>query len=108
MAACWGLEWLTLTKMLVVVDEHVDVRDGRAVLQAMGANVDGRRDVIPWQGPAWTGDHAADDPNAGTHVGIDATAKLPGESTRPWPARLVTDEAIAELVAKRWKEYGVQ
>src|SRR5581483_5023847 len=46
MHALWGLGLLSLTKGIVVVDEHVDVHDYEQVLFHAGANVDPKRDVL--------------------------------------------------------------
>ncbi|HEY3961670.1 MAG TPA: menaquinone biosynthesis decarboxylase, partial [Gaiellaceae bacterium] len=45
MHAIWGLGMLSLTKGIVVVDEHVDVHDYEQVMFYVGANVDPKRDV---------------------------------------------------------------
>ena len=46
MHAIWGLGMLSLTKGIVIVDEHVDVHDYAQVLFYVGANVDPKRDVV--------------------------------------------------------------
>ncbi|HEX4130923.1 MAG TPA: UbiD family decarboxylase [Pirellulales bacterium] len=105
LAAMWGLDWLMFTKLVVVVDEHVDVHDPKAVLRAVGANVDVDRDLVRWTGPAASDDHAANDSRLGHRLGIDATAKLPEEAGNRWPARLTEAAEIIELLDRRWKEY---
>ena len=52
MHALWGLGMLSLTKGIVVVDEHVDVHDYAQVMFYVGANVDPKRDVHLTEGPA--------------------------------------------------------
>ena len=53
MHAIWGLGMLSLTKAVVVVDEHVDVARLRSeVFFYVGANVDPARDVVLTDGPA--------------------------------------------------------
>jgi 4-hydroxy-3-polyprenylbenzoate decarboxylase len=106
-AALWGLEMLMFTKLLVIVDESVDVHDPGQVLAAIGANVYPGRDVFFHQGPGFPLDHAAPEPLAGHQMAIDATAKLPGEHPYPWPARLELDAATAKLIEERWAEYGI-
>ena len=51
MHALWGLGMLSLTKAIVVVDEHVDVHDYEQVFFYVGANVDPKRDVELTRGP---------------------------------------------------------
>ena len=46
MHALWGLGLMSLTKSIVVVDEHVDVHDYEQVFFYACANVDPKRDVI--------------------------------------------------------------
>jgi len=58
MHALWGLGLLSLTKGIVVVDEHVDVHDYAQVLFYAGANVDPKRDVLLSEGPLDHLDHA--------------------------------------------------
>ena len=52
MHAIWGLGMLSLTKSVVVVDEHVDVHDYEEVFFYVGANVDPKRDVAAHRGAA--------------------------------------------------------
>ena len=87
-AAFWGLELTMCRKLVIVVDEHVDVHDAAAVLRAVAANVHPGRDAAFHPGPAHPLDHAAPTPLVGQHLCLDATAKLPGEHPGPWPARL--------------------
>ena len=108
MYALWGAGQMALTKIIVVVDEHVDVHDANAVWFQVGANVDPRRDLVIVDGPLDILDHAAPFCGAGSKLGIDATRKIPGEGTvRPWPAELEMSPEIRELVNRRWVEYGL-
>ncbi|MEW6545361.1 MAG: menaquinone biosynthesis decarboxylase [Bacillota bacterium] len=108
MSALWGLGLLALTKVVVVVDEDVDVHDYRQVTWVVGTSVDPGRDVTVVWGPVDALDHAAPYPAYGTKMGIDATRKWPGEGqVRPWPARAEMSPEIRELVDRRWEEYGL-
>jgi 4-hydroxy-3-polyprenylbenzoate decarboxylase len=107
MHAIWGLGLLALTKMVIVVDAHVDPHDYAAVAFYVGANVDPARDVVLTDGPADQLDHATARQFLGGKLGIDATAKSPAEGARPWPAEIEMDEATRELVERRWREYGL-
>jgi 4-hydroxy-3-polyprenylbenzoate decarboxylase len=77
------------------------------VLAAIGANVHPGRDVFCQQNPGHAFDHASPTPRLGHPMAIDATAKLPGEHDRPWPAELAAGQEIVELVSRRWREYGL-
>jgi 4-hydroxy-3-polyprenylbenzoate decarboxylase len=107
MHAIWGLGMLSLTKAVVVVDEHVDVHDYGQVFFYVGANVDPARDVVISEGPLDHLDHAPTHQFFGGKLGIDATAKGPDEGTRPWPEEIEMSEEIRALVDRRWDEYGI-
>ncbi len=79
MHAIWGLGMLSLTKGIVVVDEHVDVHDYEQVMFYVGANVDPKRDIVITEGPLDHLDHAPTLQFIGGKIGIDATAKGPLE-----------------------------
>jgi 4-hydroxy-3-polyprenylbenzoate decarboxylase len=107
MHAIWGLGMLSLTKCVVVVDEHVDVHDYGQVLFYAGANVDPKRDVVLAEGPLDHLDHAPERQFVGGKLGIDATAKWPEEGARPWPDEIEMSAEVRELVDRRWAEYGI-
>jgi 4-hydroxy-3-polyprenylbenzoate decarboxylase len=106
MHAIWGLGMLSLTKCVVVVDEHVDVHDYEQVLFYAGANVDPKRDVVLSEGPLDHLDHAPERQFFGGKLGLDATAKWPEEGARPWPEEIEMSAEIKALVDRRWAEYG--
>jgi 4-hydroxy-3-polyprenylbenzoate decarboxylase len=107
MHAIWGLGMLSLTKGIVVVDEHVDVHDYAQVMFYVGANVDPGRDVVITEGPLDHLDHAPTLQFIGGKIGIDATAKGPLEGTREWPPEIEMSDEVRELVDRRWAEYGI-
>ncbi len=108
MNAIWGLGMLSLTKGIVVVDEHVNVHDYAEVMFYVGANVDPKRDVVIGEGPLDHLDHAPTLQFFGGKIGIDATAKGPLEGAREWPPEIEMDAAVRELVDRRWQEYGIR
>src|SRR5213080_3666467 len=107
MHAIWGLGMLSLTKGVVVVDEHVNVHDYEEVFFYVGANVDPGRDVLITEGPLDHLDHSPTHQFFGGKLGIDATAKGPDEGTRPWPEEIEMSDEIRALVDRRWDEYGI-
>ena len=107
MHAIWGLGMLSLTKSVVVVDEHVNVHDYEQVFFYVGANVDPKRDVVLSEGPLDHLDHAPTLQFQGGKIGIDATAKGPLEGTREWPPEIEMAPEIRERVERRWEEYGI-
>lgn len=113
MHAIWGAGQMAWTKMIVVVDEHVNVHDADEVWFHVCANCDPGRDVEIVNGPLDILDHAAPRLGAGHKIGFDATAKVPGEEVgghliRRWPTLLDMDVDIKALIERRWSEYGLQ
>jgi len=97
MHGLWGAGQMMFTKMIVAVDAEVNVHDTGEVLFYLGANVDPERDMIFIKSPCDSLDHATTFPNVGSHVGIDATRKLPGEGyVRGWPEECRTTPEAAE------------
>lgn len=108
MNALWGIDRLSNVKMLVVVDEHVDIQDDKAVWSAAGANSHPGRDTIFSEGPADMLDHAAPVRGVGHRMGIDATSKSAEEGhPRNWPDAMEVDTETSKLVAQRWQNYGI-
>jgi 4-hydroxy-3-polyprenylbenzoate decarboxylase len=107
MHALWGLGMLSLSKSIVVVDDHVDVHDYADVFFRVTANVDPKRDILITEGPLDHLDHAPGRQFYGGKLGIDATHKLPEEDARPWPEEIVMSDEIRELVTRRWQDYGI-
>jgi 4-hydroxy-3-polyprenylbenzoate decarboxylase len=108
MHAIWGAGQMSFTKFIIVVDEHVDVHNEQDVLFHLFSNCDPQRDSEIVHGPIDILDHAAPEHGAGSKIGFDATAKWPGEGkVRAWPKELEMDQAMIDLVQRRWKEYGV-
>ncbi|MDI6689698.1 MAG: menaquinone biosynthesis decarboxylase [Actinomycetota bacterium] len=107
--ALWGLGQMMFTKMIVVVDENVDVQNPSEVAWKVFNNVDPERDIIFTKGPLDVLDHASNTPNWGSKMGIDATKKWREEGyTREWPDDIRMDEEIRRLVDEKWDEYGLE
>jgi 4-hydroxy-3-polyprenylbenzoate decarboxylase len=112
MHSIWGTGQMAWTKMIVVVDEHVNVHDHEQVLFELCANCDPGRDVETVHGPLDILDHAAPYLGAGTKMGFDATRKIPGEQVhglpiRDFPTRLAMSPQIVAQVERRWRELGL-
>src|SRR5216110_3238980 len=97
MHGLWGMGQMMFSKYIVVVDEDCDVHNTSDVLFRLCANTDPGRDTTVIKNPSDSLDHAPTDQNIGSHMGFDATRKLPGENYhRPWPELLkMTEEAQA-------------
>src|SRR6266496_1294726 len=103
MHGLWGMGQMMFSKYIVAVDEDCDVHNTSEVLFRLCANTDPARDTTIIRNPSDSLDHAPTDQNIGSHMGFDATRKLPGENYhRPWPELLkMTDEARTLVDALR-------
>jgi 4-hydroxy-3-polyprenylbenzoate decarboxylase len=109
MMGIWSfLRQFMYTKLVIVVDADIDVRDWKDVMWAVSTNVDAGRDITVIDGtPIDYLDFASPEPGLGAKLGIDATTKLPPETHRPWGKRIrMSDNVIAE-VTRKWEEYGL-
>lgn len=107
MCALWGMGQMMFTKMIIVVDAHVNVHDMNEVWWRVYNNIDPKRDFLFVEGPVEVLDHAGSLPAFGSKVGIDATKKGPGEGhTREWPDEIEMSSEIKDLVTARWQDYG--
>jgi 4-hydroxy-3-polyprenylbenzoate decarboxylase len=109
MNGLWGMGQMMFTKIIVIVDAGVNVHDTSEVLFQICSNIDPQRDVLFTRGPCDSLDHAQNEPNIGSHMGIDATRKLAGEGyKREWPdACVMPDAQVAkakELLEKAYKK----
>ena len=99
MHGLWGMGQMMFSKYIVVVDEDCDVHNTSEVLFRLCANTDPERDSTIIRNPSDSLDHAPTEQNIGSHMGIDATRKLPGENYhRPWPELLKMEERVRALV----------
>jgi 4-hydroxy-3-polyprenylbenzoate decarboxylase len=99
MHGLWGMGQMMFSKYIVVVDEDCDVHNTSEVLFRLCANTDPARDTTVIKNPSDSLDHAPSEQNVGSHMGFDATRKLPGENyRRPWPELLRMTEEAQRLV----------
>jgi len=106
MFGVWGfLRQFMYTKYIIVVDDDIDIRSWPEVIWALTTRVDAARDtMIVDNTPIDYLDFASPIAGLGSKMGIDATHKWPGETSREW-GRAITmpqsllDQAEAELAA---------
>jgi 4-hydroxy-3-polyprenylbenzoate decarboxylase len=104
MNAIWSLGQAMFTKVIIVVDEDVDVQNIPDVTLKVLNHIDPERDIQFTLGPVDSLDHASRLANYGSKMGIDATRKWPTEGfTRPWPDEIVMDAKTKTLVDGKWK-----
>jgi 4-hydroxy-3-polyprenylbenzoate decarboxylase len=99
MHGLWGMGQMMFSKYVIVVDADCNVHNTSEVLFRWCANTDPERDSIFTRNPSDALDHAPSIPTMGTHMGFDATRKLPGEGyTRPWPEMVRMPDAIRSRI----------
>ena len=109
MFGVWSyLRQFMYTKFIVVVDEDVDARDWKEVVWAITTRVDPARDtLIAENTPIDYLDFASPVSGLGSKMGIDATAKWPGETARRWGTPIAMDQAVKRRVDEMWKALGL-
>ena len=100
MFGIWSfLRQFMYTKIVVVMDEDVNIRDWKDVVWALTTRVDPARDLtIIERTPIDYLDFASPVAGLGSKLGIDATNKWPGETTRDWGRPIVMDDAVKAKV----------
>ena len=109
MFGIWSfLRQFMYTKIVVVVDDDVDVRDWKEVIWALTTRVDAARDVtIVDNTPIDYLDFASPVSGLGSKMGIDATNKWPGETARTWGRPIAMDAAVKKRVDELWAGLGL-
>lgn len=104
MFGVWSfLRQFMYTKFIVVVDDDVDVRDWKEVIWAITTRVDPARDTVLVENtPIDYLDFASPVSGLGSKMGIDATDKWPGETTREWGRPIQMDAAVKARVDGMW------
>jgi len=79
MNSLWGAGQMMFNKILIVTDADIDLNNSKAVAELIFDRVHPLDDVIFNKGPVDVLDHSSSRFALGSKLGIDATAKLPGE-----------------------------
>lgn len=109
MFGVWSyLRQFMYTKFIVVVDEDIDIRDWKEVIWALTTRVDPVRDTLMADNtPIDYLDFASPVSGLGSKMGIDATNKWPGETTREWGRTLTMDADVCRKVDAWWDALGL-
>ncbi|GGX49715.1 3-octaprenyl-4-hydroxybenzoate carboxy-lyase [Undibacterium squillarum] len=109
MFGVWSfLRQFMYTKFIVVVDEDVNIRDWKEVIWAITTRVDPVRDTTMVDNtPIDYLDFASPVSGLGSKMGIDATNKWPGETSREWGTTITMDDAVKKRVDQIWQELGL-
>jgi 4-hydroxy-3-polyprenylbenzoate decarboxylase len=104
----WGAGLMSLAKVLVVVDDWVDVRNPQEAWWVALNNIDPERDTRFTMGPVDVLDHSSRAFTYGSKMGIDATKKWPEEGfTRDWPTVIEMDPDTKARVDAIWSQLGI-
>ncbi len=109
MFGIWSfLRQFMYTKFIIVTDDDVNVRDWKEVIWALTTRVDPQRDtLIADRTPIDYLDFASPVSGLGSKMGIDATNKWPGETSRTWGSPIQMDAATRRRVDAMWDSLGL-
>jgi 4-hydroxy-3-polyprenylbenzoate decarboxylase len=109
MLGLWSLiPQLTYTKLLILVDEDIDVRSWDDVMWAVATRSDPSRDLVTISDtPIDYLDFASPRPGLGGKLGIDATNKIGPETDRDWGEVLQMTPDIMARVDAIWNRLGL-
>jgi len=109
MMGVWSfLRQFMYTKFVIVVDDDINVRDWQDVIWAMTTRMDPSRDTTLVENtPIDYLDFASPVSGLGSKMGMDATNKWPGETTREWGTPIVMDESVKIHIDDIWDELGI-
>jgi 4-hydroxy-3-polyprenylbenzoate decarboxylase len=109
MLGLWSmLPQFTYTKLLIVVDDDIDIRDWREVMWAVATRSDSSRDLVTLTDtPIDYLDFASPKSGLGGKLGIDATTKIGPETDRAWGEPLAMDPAVIARVDTMWSSLGL-
>jgi len=109
MFGIWSyLRQFMYTKLIVVTDDDVNVRDWKEVIWALTTRVDPARDTLLVENtPIDYLDFASPVAGLGSKMGIDATNKWPAETQRAWGKPIAMDAAVKRRVDALWSQLGL-
>jgi 4-hydroxy-3-polyprenylbenzoate decarboxylase len=109
MTALWGmLAQFSYTKLIIVVDADIDVRQWADVAWAVSTRMDPSRDLMLLdRTPIDYLDFASPEAGLGGKLGLDATTKIGTETSREWGRVIVMDPAVVERVDRIWSRLGL-
>ena len=109
MFGIWSfLRQFMYTKFIIVVDDDINVRDWNEIMWAITTRMDPSRDTtLVDNTPIDYLDFASPVSGLGSKMGMDATNKWQGETTREWGTPIVMDENIKSKVDQMWAQLGL-
>src|SRR5438132_539689 len=109
MFGVWSfLRQFMYTKLIVVTDDDVNVRDWKEVIWALATRVDAARDALIVENtPIDYLDFASPVAGLGSKMGIDATGKWSSETSRVWGRPITMRSDVKNRVDLLWKHLGL-
>ncbi len=109
MLGVWSyLRQFMYTKIIIIVDDDINIRDWRDVIWAITTRVDPARDtVIIDNTPIDYLDFASPVSGLGSKLGVDATNKWESETRRQWGRPMRMTAAVQHRVDEIWEELGI-
>ncbi len=109
MLGVWSfLRQFMYTKFVIVCDDDVNARDWNDVIWAITTRMDPSRDTLLIDNtPIDYLDFASPVSGLGSKMGMDATNKWPGETTREWGEPIQMSDDVKQRVDLLWDELGI-
>jgi 4-hydroxy-3-polyprenylbenzoate decarboxylase len=110
MMGVWSfLRQFMYTKFVIVTDDDVDARNWEDVIWAITTRTDPARDVTLIENtPIDYLDFASPVSGLGSKMGLDATNKWKGETTREWGTPIVMSDEVKHKIDNIWQELGIE
>lgn len=109
MFGIWSfLRQFMYTKFIIVTDDDINIRDWKEVIWALTTRVDPARDTTLIDNtPIDYLDFASPVSGLGSKMGIDATNKWHGETTREWGRPIAMNDDVKRRIDSLWGELGL-
>lgn len=109
MLGVWSfLRQFMYTKFVIVTDDDVNARNWEDVIWAITTRMDPARDTTLIENtPIDYLDFASPTAGLGSKMGMDATNKWPGETTREWGEPITMSADIKNKIDALWQDLGI-
>jgi 4-hydroxy-3-polyprenylbenzoate decarboxylase len=109
MLGVWSfLRQFMYTKFVIVCDDDIDARNWEDVIWAITTRMDPSRDTVLIDNtPIDYLDFASPVSGLGSKMGMDATNKWEGETTREWGEPIVMDKAVKQRIDDIWQDLAI-
>lgn len=109
MMGVWSyLRQFMYTKFVIVCDDDINARDWNDVIWAITTRMDPERDTLMIKNtPIDYLDFASPVSGLGSKMGLDATNKWPGETTREWGQPIHKDPAVTARIDAIWDTLAI-